>query len=75
MDAPLSASVSDEELHWAGSYQRRSPHATINVLWSRHLEIAEQKRKSAQLYTRNLRRALAVGLEELHDEAQRERLQ
>ena len=64
-DDELAASVTDEELLWAGSYQRRSPHAMINVLWARHLEQAEQKRKSSLLYTRNLRRALGEGREVL----------
>ena len=73
VDAPLSRTLSDDEVHWAGSYQRRSPHATINVLWTRQLEVAERRRISANLYTRNLRRALAVGFERLHAEAQRER--
>jgi hypothetical protein len=73
VDAPLSRTLSDDEVHWAGSYQRRSPHATINVLWTRQLEVAERRRNSANLYTRNLRRALAVGFERLHAEAQRER--
>ena len=73
VDAPLSRRVSDEELHWAGSYQRRSPHATINVLWARQLEVAETRRDSPSLYTRNLRRALQAGFERLHEDAERER--
>ena len=72
-DAALSERVSDDELQWAGSYQRRTPHATINVLWARQLEVAETKRDSASLYTRNVRRCLAAGLENLHESAQRER--
>ena len=73
VDETLSRSLSDDEVHWVGSYQRRSPHATINVLWSRQLEIAETRRDSASLYTRNLRRAVRVGFEQLHGEAQAER--
>ena len=30
-EAELSKLTSDKDLHWAGSYQRRSPHAMINV--------------------------------------------
>ena len=71
-DAEL-ANASDDELAWAGSYQRRSPHAMINVLWARQLEQAEQKRKSAVLYTRNMRRALAEGREALDAASARER--
>ena len=39
---------------------RHSPHATINVLWASQLEAAEGKRKSAQLYSANVRRLLAA---------------
>ena len=35
------ASSSESDLRWAGSYQRRSPHALINVLWARQLEAAD----------------------------------
>ena len=51
--------VSDDELAWAGAAMRHSPHATINVLWASQLEAAEGKRKSAQLYSANVRRLLA----------------
>ena len=44
---------------WAGAAMRHSPHATINVLWASQLEAAEGKRKSAQLYSANVRRLLA----------------
>ena len=64
-DPELAATITDDELLWAGSYQRRSPHASINVLWARQLEQAEQKRKSSLLYTRNLQRALGEGRDAL----------
>ena len=50
---------SDDEIAWAGAAMRHSPHATINVLWASQLEAAEGKRKSAQLYSANVRRLLA----------------
>ena len=50
-----------------------SPHASINVLWARQLEQAEQKRKSSLLYTRNVRRALAEGRDALEAAAAAER--
>ena len=58
-DEELSAETSDDELAWAGAAMRHSPHATINVLWASQLEAAEGKRKSAQLYSANVRRLLA----------------
>ena len=72
-DPELAAATSDDELTWAGSYQRRSPHATINVLWASQLEIAETRRRSSSLYTRNLRLALSTGREELQRVAEAER--
>ena len=45
----LSADTDDEALHWAGSVQRRSPHAMINVLWAEQLAAAEVKRASPSL--------------------------
>jgi len=72
-DTELADRVTDEELLWAGSYQRRSPHASINVLWARQLEQAEQKRKSSLLYTRNVQRALGEGRDALDAVAAAER--
>lgn len=72
-DERLAEEITDDELLWAGSYQRRSPHATINVLWARQLEQAEQKRKSSLLYTRNLQRALGEGQDVLDAAAAAER--
>jgi len=55
----LSAETTEERLAWAGAYMRRSPHAMINVLWSKQLEAAETKRSSSKLYATNLARCLA----------------
>lgn len=73
LEPELSAATSDELLHWAGSYQRRSPHAVVNVLWARQLEAAEGKRKSSRLYAANLRRCLQLGRPELARQAAEER--
>lgn len=62
-----------EALQWAGSYQRRSPHAMINVLWSRQLEVAETRRASDNLYVRNVRRLLKEGPATLEAAAANER--
>ena len=72
-DQQLSEATDDESLAWAGAYQRRSPHAMINVLWSRQLEVAETKRKSSSLYTRNIERALSAGRGALEQAAAAER--
>ena len=72
-DAPLSQRTEDSLLHWAGSYQRRSPHAMINVLWAEQLEVAETKRKSKVLYSRNVAKVLQAGLLELERQSALER--
>ena len=43
------ARSSESDLRWAGSYQRRSPHALINVLWARQLEAAELRRATVSI--------------------------
>ena len=40
---------------------RRSPHAMVNVLWTRQLEVAEQKRRSSRFYASNIVRIVAAG--------------
>ena len=72
-DPSLSDATSDEDLQWAAACQRRSPHAMINVLWASQLEIAESKRKSSVLYSRNIRKALEVGRTSFDQSAQNER--
>ena len=72
-DPPLSDRTDDSLLHWAGSYQRRSPHAMINVLWAEQLEVAETKRKSKVLYSRNVAKVLQAGLVELERQSALER--
>mmetsp|Transcript_57431 Transcript_57431/g.115289 ORF Transcript_57431/g.115289 Transcript_57431/m.115289 type:complete len:157 (+) Transcript_57431:155-625(+) len=76
--AAAAAAATREEilergLLWAGSYQRRSPHAMINVLWSRQLEAAEGKRDSENLYVRNVKRLLREGPAVLEAAADAER--
>jgi len=46
-DERFSSSMNDDELTLAASYQRKSPHAMINVLWSRQLEVAEVSEREA----------------------------
>ena len=61
-EAPaLSGRLDDTRLAEAANQMRRAPHAMVNVLWSRQLEAAETKRKSSELYVRNLERILEGG--------------
>jgi hypothetical protein len=56
-----------------GAWQRRTPHATINVLRADQLEIAEKKRNSAHLYPKNIAKLRAIGNDQLQRDLDRER--
>mmetsp|Transcript_25558 Transcript_25558/g.33425 ORF Transcript_25558/g.33425 Transcript_25558/m.33425 type:complete len:368 (-) Transcript_25558:191-1294(-) len=73
-DKKFAEKITLLDLHWAGSYQRRSPHAMINVLWASQLEAAENKRDSDNLYVRNVKKLLKEGKEKLDREAAEEKV-
>lgn len=50
----LSAKLSDVDVAAGGAWQRRTPHATINVLRAEQLEKAEGRRDTPELYSRNI---------------------
>lgn len=70
-DAGTSAPepLSDDEIAAGGAWQRRTPHAVINVLRAEQLEAAEGRRSTGVLYERNIRvlmgREDGVGLDKL----------
>ena len=68
-----TTSLSREDIAAGGAWQRRTPHATINVLRADQLARAEGRRDSATLYPRNIRALLAVGNEKLQADLNRER--
>jgi len=47
-------SLSDNDIAAGGAWQRRTPHAVINVLRAEQLEVAEGRRSSRTLYKRNI---------------------
>ena len=55
----------DSEIAAGGAWQRRTPHATINVLRAEQLEAAEKRRSSNNLYVMNIQKLLTVGSETL----------
>jgi hypothetical protein len=62
--------------HCAGAWQRRTPHATINVLRADQLAAAEAKRSSAELYAINIEKlvgASGIGSDQLFRDLERER--
>jgi hypothetical protein len=71
-DCPV---LSRDEIAAGGAWQRRTPHATINVLRADQLEAAEARRSSGQMYTENIERLVGeqgVGSEKLLEDLERE---
>ena len=73
------APLSDDEIAAGGAWQRRTPHATINVLRAEQLEAAEGRRSTGELYGRNIRVLVGrgegggVGSDKLAEDLERER--
>jgi hypothetical protein len=72
-----SGQLSDNEIAAGGAWQRRTPHAVINVLRAEQLEAAEGRRESGILYERNIRvlvgREDGIGCEKLEEDLRLER--
>ena len=69
--------LDDDEIAAGGAWQRRTPHAVINVLRAEQLEAAEGRRSTGELYGRNIRVLVgkeegSVGLDKLSDDLARE---
>jgi hypothetical protein len=57
-----------------GAWQRRTPHATLNVLWAPQLALAEKQRKTTSLYRENIRKLVhGIGVEKLQKDLEQER--
>ena len=56
-----------------GAWQRRTPHATINVLRADQLAAAESKRSTSTLYSTNILRLNRIGWTQLQNDLNRER--
>ena len=77
-DPQLSAKLSDDLIAAGGAWQRRTPHAVLNVLRANQLEAAESRRQSPQMYSRNIRVLVAdedggIGIDALTSDLERER--
>jgi hypothetical protein len=57
-----------------GAWQRRTPHATINVLRANQLAAAESKRVTPTLYTTNILRLSRIGWVQLQESFDHERM-
>jgi hypothetical protein len=68
--------LSTEEVAAGGAWQRRTPHATINVLRADQLEAAESRRTSGKLYAENIEKLVGttgIGSNKLALDLERER--
>ncbi len=68
--------LTTEQIAAGGAWQRRTPHATINVLRADQLEAAESRRVSGKMYTENIDKLVGtngIGNEKLARDLQRER--
>lgn len=52
--------LSTEQIAAGGAWQRRTPHATINVLRAKQLEIAESRRESTKMYAENIEKLVGI---------------
>jgi len=73
-DLSLSNLLDDNDVAAGGAWQRRTPHATINVLRAEQLEAAEGRRVTGELYTENIRRLKNVGWYKLQQDLKTERI-
>jgi len=66
-------SFSPSEIAAGGAWQRRTPHATVNVLRADQLERAESKRNTPELYRRNISKLMQIGNDKLQMDLDQER--
>lgn len=72
-----TADLTTEEVAAGGAWQRRTPHATINVLRADQLEAAEGRRVTGKLYSDNIQTLVGkpngIGSKQLQKDLDRER--
>lgn len=73
-EAALDTAVdlSPEQIAAGGAWQRRTPHATINVLRADQLQAAESRRNTPQMYTRNIQTLMQIGNERLQADLEKD---
>ena len=74
LSSAVCPELNTDEIAAGGAWQRRTPHATINVLRANQLEAAEGRRSTPKLYAENILKLVAVvGCDKLQLELERER--
>jgi hypothetical protein len=64
--------LSPEQIAAGGAWQRRTPHATINVLRADQLQAAESRRNTPQMYTRNIQTLMQLGNDRLQADLEKD---
>ena len=76
-DPFLAEQLSQDEITAGGAWQRRTPHATINVLRADQLAAAEGRRVTGELYAENIRKLVGkpdgIGSDKLTQALEQER--
>ena len=66
--------LTNSEIAAGGAWQRRTPHATLNVLRADQLASAESRRDSAKMYYNNIQKLVGqIGSDKLQSDLDRER--
>ncbi len=71
-DIDLYNNIDEQSISAGGAFQRRTPHATINVLRAEQLEAAEGRRSTGTLYSINIRRLFDEGFDKLANDLKSE---
>lgn len=71
-DEEIYNTVDERDVSAGGAFQRRTPHATINVLRAEQLEAAEGRRSTGILYSMNIRRLYEEGFDKLNNDLKQE---
>jgi hypothetical protein len=65
--------LSPEQIAAGGAWQRRTPHATVNVLRADQLQAAESRRNTPQMYTRNIQTLMQLGNDRLRADLEKDK--
>mmetsp|Transcript_15606 Transcript_15606/g.18138 ORF Transcript_15606/g.18138 Transcript_15606/m.18138 type:complete len:531 (-) Transcript_15606:112-1704(-) len=71
-DVELFDKLEMKDVSAGGAFQRRTPHATINILRAEQLEAAEGRRSTGSLYSTNIRTLFEVGFDKLDEDLKKE---
>jgi hypothetical protein len=71
-DEDAATDLSLQQIAAGGAWQRRTPHATINVLRADQLQAAEGRRNTPEMYTRNIQTLMNLGNDRLQKDLEKD---